>query len=390
MTGHLAIASDAGHPTAGHATPGCALADHADPGHADHAGPGPASPAVLPRLLSGDRPTGRLHLGHYVGSIANRVRLQQEYETFVIIADLHMLTTRNARADIEAVAGLARDMVLDQLAAGLDPDRCVFYLQSAIPEIAEVSLLIQSLVTVARLERIPSLKEMARDAGQAEMPFALLGYPVLQAADILSVRAQAVPVGPDNAAHVEVAREIARRFSRRYGRVFPVPALVPAPGPSLPGTDGRGKMSKSAGNAIYLSDAPEEVRRKVARMFTDPNRARAGAPGEVAGNPVFSYHDAFNDQPGEVAELKERYRAGTVGDVEVKQLLAAAINRFLDPVRERRARFGADPGLAGRLIADGTERVRCEVQQTVAGMRSAMGLAAVHARFRMPGPGPGS
>ncbi len=340
------------------------------------AGPAPAS---RPRLLSGDRPTGRLHLGHYLGSIANRVRLAHQYESFIIIADLHMLTTRSTRADIAAVGGVASDMVLDQLAAGLDPGRCVFYLQSAIPEIAEVNLLIQSLVTVPRLQRVPSLKEMARDAGQDEMPFALLGYPVLQAADILSVRAQVVPVGPDNAPHVEVAREIARRFNRRYGRVFPVPALVPAPAPSLPGTDGKGKMSKSAGNAIYLSDSAEEVRRKIAGMYTDPARVRAGMPGTVEGNPVFAYHDAFSDRPAEVAELKARYEAGTVGDVEVKQRLAEAVNRFLDPMRERRAAFAAQDGLAAQIIADGTARVRREVQRTVRDMRTAMGLPVVHA-----------
>ena len=344
-------------------------------------------PAARPRLLSGDRPTGRLHLGHYLGSIANRVRLQHPHESFIIIADLHMLTTRSTRADIAAVGPVARDMVLDQLAAGLDPQRCVFYLQSAVPEIAEVSLLLQSLVTVPRLQRVPSLKEMARDAGQDEMPFALLGYPVLQAADILSVRARAVPVGPDNAAHVEIAREIARRFNRRYGHVFPVPALVPAPAASLPGTDGRGKMSKSAGNAIYLSDSPQEVRRKVAGMYTDPARERADSPGTVAGNPVFDYHDAFNDRPGEVAELKARYQAGTVGDVEVKQRLAEAVNRFLDPIRERRARFAAEEGLAGQLIADGTARVRREVQRTVADMRAAMGLPSVHSLAPRPARG---
>lgn len=237
---------------------GCPAASPASPASPAPAAPGTAQPAArpLPRLLSGDRPTGRLHLGHYVGSIANRVRLQHDYQTFIIVADLHMLTTRNGRADIAAAPGLAREAVLDQLAAGLDADRCVFYVQSGVPELAEVQLLIASLVSVQRLQRVPSLKEMARDAGQRDMPFALLGYPVLQAADILSVRAQAVPVGPDNAAHVEIAREIARRFNRRYGPVLPVPALVPAPGPSLPGTDGRAKMSKSAGNAIYLSEPP--------------------------------------------------------------------------------------------------------------------------------------
>jgi len=257
---------------------------------------GHSSPS-LPRMLTGDRPTGRLHLGHYVGSLANRVRLQYQYECFFILADLHMLTTKNSPEDIAAISDNAREMVLDSLAAGLDPARSVFFLQSGAGEIAEISLLLSSLVTVPRLERIPSLKQMARDAGKDEMPFALLGYPVLQAADILSVRARAVPVGHDNAPHVEVTRELARRFNRRYGPVFPVPRLVPADVPSLPGTDGTAKMSKSLGNAIYLSDSPQEVRRKVAAMYTDPRRSRADVPGTVAGNPVFVYHDALNDRP---------------------------------------------------------------------------------------------
>jgi tryptophanyl-tRNA synthetase len=338
------------------------------------------TPALaLPRILTGDRPTGRLHLGHYVGSLANRVRLQAKYESFFIIADLHMLTTKNSPEDIAAVTQNARDMVLDSLAAGLEPAHSVFFLQSAVPEIAEISLLLSSLVTVPRLERIPSLKDMARDAGKEEMPFALLGYPVLQAADILSVKADAVPVGRDNAAHIEVAREIARRFNRLYGPVFPVPELVHADVPSLPGTDGVNKMSKSLGNAVYLSDSAEEVRRKVARMHTDPNRTRADVPGAVEGNPVFAYHDAFNDRPGEVAELKARYRAGRVGDVEVKAKLAEAINRFLAPIRQRRARFAADPSVVDELIVTGTERMRREAQHTLAAMRDAMGFTAAFA-----------
>lgn len=341
-------------------------------------GPGPAPP----RMLTGDRPTGRLHLGHYAGSLANRIRLHRRYESFFIIADLHMLTTKNSPADIAAIGQNAADMVLDSLAAGLDPAHSVFYLQSAVPEVAELSLLLSSLVTVPRLQRIPSLKEMGQHAGQREMPLALLGYPVLQAADILAVRAAAVPVGKDNAPHVEVAREMARRFNRRYGPVFTVPALVPADVPVLPGTDGKAKMSKSLGNAIYLSDPPEEVAAKVRRMYTDPARTTAGVPGTVAGNPVFVYHDAFNDRPAEVAELKERYRAGKVGDAEVKDKLAAALNRFLGPIRERRAALAADQGLVEELIVTGTERTRREAGRTLADMRAAMGLTAALAGFR--------
>ncbi|SDQ63114.1 tryptophan--tRNA ligase [Thermostaphylospora chromogena] len=330
------------------------------------------------RMLTGDRPTGKLHLGHYVGSIANRIALQREYESYFILADLHMLTTKNTREDIERSGQRARDLVLDALAAGLDPERSVFYLQSAIPEVTEINTLLQNLVTVPRLQRIPSLKEMARDAGAAEMPYGLLGYPVLQAADILCVKAHVVPVGKDNAAHVEVTREIARRFNVLYGETFPIPRLIRAEVPTLVGTDGRGKMSKSAGNAIYLSDSPEEVRRKVARMYTDPNRIRADVPGRVEGNPVFIYHDVFNRDRAEVEDLKARYRAGRVGDVEVKTKLAAAINAFLDPMRERRARFEAEDGLVERLIVEGTERTRALVKQTLHEMRSAMGLTGVY------------
>jgi len=340
--------------------------------------PGP----LLPRMLTGDRPTGRLHLGHYAGSLANRIRLNRQYESFFIVADLHMLTTKNSREDIAGVGRRAADMVLDSLAAGLNPDHSVFYLQSGVPEVAELSLLLSSLVTVPRLQRIPSLKEMVRHAGQREMPLALLGYPVLQAADILAVKATAVPVGRDNAAHVEVARELARRFNRRYGAVFPVPDLVPADVPALPGTDGRAKMSKSLGNAIYLSDPPDDVVAKVRRMYTDPARTSPGVPGTVEGNPVFLYHEVFNDRPAEVADLKERYRAGTVGDAEVKDKLAAALNRFLDPIRERRAALAADPGLVGELIVTGTERTRREARRTVAEARAAMGLTTALAGFR--------
>ncbi|SCL39660.1 tryptophanyl-tRNA synthetase [Micromonospora pallida] len=334
------------------------------------------------RMLTGDRPTGRLHLGHYVGSIANRVRLHQSYDSFFIIADLHMLTTRNTREDVAAVAGNAREMVLDVLAAGIEPERATFYLQSAVPEVGDLNTLFQNLVTVPRLERVPSLKEMARAADKDEMPYGLLGYPVLQAADILCVRADVVPVGRDNAAHVEVTREVARRFNHLYGEVLPVPEMIHAETPVLVGTDGRAKMSKSLGNAIALADPPAVVRRKVLGMYTDPNRVRADVPGTVEGNPVFVYHDVFNPDTAEVDELKKRYRAGRVGDVEVKERLAAALNRFLDPMRERRARFAAERGLVDQLIAEGTERTRQEVRQTLAEVRRAMGLTGAYQQIR--------
>jgi tryptophanyl-tRNA synthetase len=337
-----------------------------------------------PRLLTGDRPTGKLHLGHYVGSLENRVRLQHEYECFFLVADLHMLTTKNTKEDILESAENARHLVLDSLAAGIEPERATFYLQSAIPEVCEINTFFQNLTTVPRLERIPSLKEMARDARKEEMPYGLLGYPVLQAADILCVRANVVPVGKDNASHVEVTREIARRFNGLYGPpdVFPIPELMIGDVPTLVGTDGQAKMSKSIGNTIFLSDDEATVRRKVSGMYTDPNRIRADIPGTVEGNPVFIYHNAFNPDRAEVLDLERRYREGTVGDVEVKQRLAEALNAFLAPMRERRAVYEADRGYVDSLLVEGTARTREEVVATVRLMRSAMGLTSSWNRIR--------
>ncbi len=299
------------------------------------------------RILTGDRPTGKLHLGHYVGSLRNRVRLQDEYECFFIIADLHMLTTRPNKEDIAQISQNVRDIVLDYLAVGIDPQKSTIYLQSAVHAVYEMNLIFEMLVTLPRLTRLPSIKEMARAANIDEdaIPFGLVGYPVLQAADILTPRAHLVPVGKDNEAHVELAREIARRFNYMYGEVFPIPEAMVSDVPVLVGTDGQAKMSKSLGNAIFLSDDPATVRKKVFSMYTDPNRIRADIPGRVEGNPVFIYHDIFNPNREEVEDLKARYRQGRVGDVEVKEKLAIALNHFLDPIRERRAYYAEQKGL---------------------------------------------
>ncbi len=333
------------------------------------------------RILTGDRPTGKLHLGHYVGSLANRVRLQDEYDCFFIIADLHTLTTKPEKDNIEGLADNVRSAVLDYLACGIDPARSVIYLQSAVPEVVELSLFFQNLVTVPRLSRIPSLKEMARGAGLDEMPFGLLGYPVLQAADILLPRAHLVPVGKDNVAHVELTREIARRFNNLYGEVFPVPDVMEGEFGSLVGLDGNAKMSKSLNNAIFLSDDEKTVHKRVMSMYTDPKRVSADIPGTVEGNPVFQYHDAFNPDKAEVEDLKARYRAGSVGDVEVKEKLAAALNAFLDPLRERRAKYEAQSGLADEVVYDGTLRMREEARATLSAAKKAMGLSAVWNRI---------
>jgi tryptophanyl-tRNA synthetase len=338
------------------------------------------SPAMIrARMLTGDRPTGKLHLGHYVGSLKNRVRYQHDAESYFIIADLHTLTTKNLPEHIRQTDANAHDLVLDSIAAGIDPAKVTFYLQSAIPEISEIYTLLQSLVTVARLERLPSLKDMARDA-QIEMGLALLGYPVLQTADILCVKATIVPVGKDNSAHVEITREIARRFNSLYGEVFPIPDYIAGDVPTLVGTDGQNKMSKSLKNAIFLSDSPPEVERKVMAMYTDPTRVRADVPGTVEGNPVFIYHDIFNTNRAEVDDLKERYRGGRVGDVEVKQKLARAVNGVLDPMRERREQYST-PGLVEELIWSGTQRVQHEIKQTLSEMRRAMGFTGAWARI---------
>lgn len=333
------------------------------------------------RILTGDRPTGKLHLGHYVGSLANRVRLQDEYDCFFIIADLHTLTTKPEKHHIEMLAENVRSAVLDYLACGIDPKKSVIYLQSAVPEVIELALYFQNLITVPRLSRVPSLKEMAQGAGIEEMPFGLLGYPVLQAADILLPRAHLVPVGKDNVAHVEVTREIARRFNYLYGDTFPIPDVLASEYGSLVGTDGNAKMSKSLNNAIFLSDDAKTVQKKVMSMYTDPNRVSADIPGTVEGNPVFQYHDAFNPDKAEIEDLKARYRAGKVGDVEVKEKLARALNAFLDPIRERRAHYENTSGLVDEVVYDGTLRMREEARATLNAARKAMGISAVFNRI---------
>jgi tryptophanyl-tRNA synthetase len=326
------------------------------------------------RILTGDRPTGRLHLGHWVGSLQNRVRLQDEYECFFIVADLHTLTTKPEKESIAAVPGNIREMVLDYLAAGIDPSRSTIFVQSAVPETAQLNLYFEMLVTVPRLERLPSIKDMAQAANIDVMPFGLLGYPVLQAADILLPRADLVPVGKDNLAHVEITREIARRFNYLYGETFAEPEGLLSEVATLPGIYGGPKMSKSLDNAIMLSDSADVVKQSVMKMFTDPNRTRADIPGTVEGNPVFIYHDAFNTDADEVTDLKTRYREGRVGDVEVKKKLIVAIEKVLAPMRERRAHFEQQKDLVSEILHQGNERMRAEARETMARVHDAMGL----------------
>ncbi len=326
------------------------------------------------RILTGDRPTGKLHLGHYVGTLANRVKLQDRYECYFLVADLHMLTTRVEPELLAETGRNVHEIVLDNLSVGIDPDRSTYFLQSLVPEISEMQLIFSMLVTVPRLQRVPSLKDVMQALHVEQPSMGLLAYPVLQAADILCVRANLVPVGKDQASHIELTREIARRFNTLYGETLPEPDTLIGDVPTLVGTDGQAKMSKSLDNAIHLSDDAKTVEKKVRGMYTDPNRVRADIPGKVEGNPVFIYHDAFNPDTAEVDDLKERYRAGKVGDVEVKKKLAAAINAFLDPVRQRRAALEKKPDIVREVLEAGSAKARAEAAVTLGMMKDAMGL----------------
>ncbi len=326
------------------------------------------------RILTGDRPTGPLHLGHYVGTLANRVKLQDDYEVFLLVADYHALTRNVEREHVAAIHDNRRLLVLDYLAVGIDPDKTTIYVQSDVPSVAELHLLFSMLTTVPRLERVPTLKEIM-DTEHIEQPsYGLLGYPVLQAADILHVRANLVPVGKDQASHIEVTREVARRFNFLYGEVFPEPDTLIGEVPTLVGTDNKAKMSKSLGNAIMLSDDAETVRQKVMNMYTDPARIRMDIPGNPDGNPVFQYHDAFNPNKAEVEDLKSRYRAGKVGDVEVKKKLNVALQNFLEPIRERRAKYEGQPELIDEILDAGAAKVGPISAETLRLAREAMGL----------------
>jgi tryptophanyl-tRNA synthetase len=329
---------------------------------------------IKKRILTGDRPTGPLHLGHYVGTLKNRVRLQDEYDCYFIMADLHTLTTALTKDKTSTINDRVRGLVLDYLSVGIDPNKSVIYQQSKVLEVAYLSTIFSNIITVPRAQRVPTLKDVMRDLHIEQPSLGLLNYPVLQAADILMVKADLVPVGKDQESHVEVTREIARDFNKLYGETFPIPKALIGDVPTLVGTDGQAKMSKSIGNCIYLSDDEATVVKKVSSMYTDPTRIRPTDPGHIEGNPVFIYHDAFNDDKAEVADLKDRYIKGTVGDVEVKQKLAAALNRFLTPIRAKRAEYEGKNDLIEQIIEDGSQKARQQAQNTLEEVLKAMGI----------------
>lgn len=338
-------------------------------------------------ILTGDRPTGPLHLGHYIGSLQNRVRLQDEYRTYVMIADVQALTDNFD--DPEKLRQNTLEVMFDYLGVGLDPEKVTFVLQSMIPEIHELAIYYLNMVTVARAMRNPTVKaeiQQKRDQGKTEMfgqeldlPLGFLVYPVHQAADITVFDADLVPVGEDQLPMIEQTREIVRRMNHYYGEgTLKEPEAMLGSYGRLPGTDGKAKMSKSLGNCIDLKDDRKTVEKKVRGMFTDPNRIRADIPGTVEGNPVFIYHDAFNPDKEQVEDFKNRYRAGTVGDVEVKVALAEALNRMLEPIRERRAGFAATPKLVRELLMDHTWQARKEITRDVLNrVRKRMALKAL-------------
>ena len=324
-------------------------------------------------LVTGDRPTGNLHLGHYVGTLENRLTLQDSYNCFFLIADLHMLTTHQSRVD-ELKENIT-ELVIDWLSVGLDPTKSCFYLQSIIPEITELTVLMSMLCSVPRVQRIPTLKEKISDLNLNEnYSLGLLSYPILMSSDILIFNASKVPVGEDQLSHVELARELARKFNSNYKEIFNEPEPLISQHSRLVGIDGQSKMSKSLNNCIYLCDSKKEVQKKVMKMFTDPNRTSADIPGKVEGNPVFIYHDIFNSNKEELTDFKDRYKKGKIGDVEIKKSLIAHINNFLDPIRERRSKILKNKDEIPDIIFEGSRRAREITKNNIELIREAMNL----------------
>ncbi|MEX0877758.1 MAG: tryptophan--tRNA ligase [Candidatus Spechtbacterales bacterium] len=330
-------------------------------------------------ILTGDRPTGSLHLGHYAGSLRMRVDMQDDHNTFVMIADTQALTD-NAN-NPKKVRDNVLEVMLDYLAVGIDPEKSTIVLQSQLPELPELTMYYLNLVTVARLQRNPTVKEEIRQKGfEKSLPAGFFMYPVSQAADITAFKANLVPVGEDQFPMIEQTREIVEKFNRVYKKdVLVLPEAVVTKVTRLPGVDGKAKMSKSLGNAIYLKDNLKEVEKKVMQMYTDPGHVHKDDPGKVEGNTVFDYLDAFSTEGGaldkkEVEKLKEYYRKGGLGDVELKKRLASVLNEFLSPIRDRREEYAKDPAEVMRILKNGTEKGRETTSRTLKEVKEAMML----------------
>lgn len=329
-------------------------------------------------ILTGDRPTGKLHIGHYIGSLKNRVQLQEsgEYESFIMIADQQALTD-NAR-DPEKIRRSLTEVALDYLAVGLDPARSTIFVQSQLPELHELTMHYLNLVTLSRLERNPTVKsEIKQKNYENSIPAGFLIYPVSQAADITAFKATTVPVGEDQLPMIEQTREIVRSFNSLYGEVLVEPeAVIPKNDTCgrLPGTDGKAKMSKSIGNCIYLSDDADTVKKKVMSMYTDPNHIRVEDPGQIEGNTVFTYLDVFASNKEEVEEMKAHYKRGGLGDMKVKKYLNEVMQAELEPIRKRREEFAKDMDYVYKMLKDGSDKARQVAAQTLTEVREAIGL----------------
>jgi len=318
------------------------------------------------------RPTGRLHIGHLVGALKNWAALQDQYDCLYFVADWHALTSEYANTS--ELAANAIDNAADWIAAGVDPERSTLFIQSLVPEHAELYLLLQMVVPIPWLERVPTYKEQREQLAEKDLStVGFLGYPLLQTADVALYDTRFVPVGEDQVAHLELSREAIRRFHQFYGEVLVEPQPLLTAVPRLPGLDNR-KMSKSYGNTIDLTDDDEAVTKKVRQMYTDPKRVRADIPGTVEGNPVFMYHDVFNTDAAEVEDLKTRYRGGKVGDVEVKTKLARAMNAALAPMRERRREVMARPDRVREILIEGSRKARGIAHETMERVRDAVKL----------------
>ena len=329
-------------------------------------------------LLTGDRPTGKLHIGHYIGSLKNRVKLQNsgEYDPYIMIADTQALTD-NAR-NPEKIKNSLIQVALDYLAVGLDPEKSTIFVQSQIPALFELTAYFMDLVTVARLQRNPTVKNEIKQKGfNDSLPIGFLNYPVSQAADITAFKASIIPVGDDQEPMLEQTREIVRTFNSVYGKeilVEPKWYFPPKGHGRLPGIDGNAKMSKSLNNAIYLSDDSETVKKKVMSMYTDPDHIHVQDPGKVEGNTVFTYLDVFDPDKDKVASLKEQYQKGGLGDVKLKQYLYQVIEAELMPIRERRANFAQNTAEVYEMLQEGSRKANVVANQTLAEVREAIGL----------------
>lgn len=348
--------------------------------------------AKKPRLLTGDTPTGRLHLGHWVGSVENRIALQDDYDCYFLLANVHAFTTRMDKPD--EIRQSVLDIATDYLAVGIDPKKSTIFIQSEVPAIADLTFFFSMLIPYPRLMRNPTIKDEIRDKGLGDnYPFGFLLYPIGQVADVLAFRPEIVPVGEDQIPHLEMTREVARRFDQLYcgvdphtedkdyvkkGGLFPIIDVKLGRSRRLVGTTGPNaegnllKMSKSLNNAIFLSDDPDAISRKVMSMYTDPKRLKATDPGSVENNPLWIFHETFNPDQKWVEEAEERYRQGKIGDVEAKKRLIEVLVALIEPMRQRRMVYEKDPGQVLKVLKEGTEKANVVAEETLKLAKKAM------------------